>query len=560
MKKIYISFFFILSASVSFAQWTVLSTGVSNTLRSPYFVNGQDGIVVGEAISPFQSPILKTIDGGATWSSKVSGTTNALRAVHFVDANTAFIVGFGGTVLKSIDAGETWSSISIGTAMNLRSLDFPSSDIGYIAGDSGKVLKSVDGGNTWTKQSTQLDATQSIVNIRFVNTEVGYATAGTGFVNGAVIKTTDGGTTWTTVYTNTQGLLGLAVIDENTALAGGGDNTAGFQFIVRTTDGGTTWTEVYDGASLATFRGAAFISPTTGWFAGDVGTLIKTEDGGTTWTDEVVTTNGLLGIQFPNSDTGYAVGALGTIIKYAVECPTLPAIGSIVGSTTVCSGTSYTYSISPVAGADVYTWSVPSGSTFTGSDTIITVTFDTSSGDISVAAINSCDTSTAILSITVNPAPAIPIITFNSGVLSSSSSAGNQWYLNGTAIPGATDQTYTPTQNGTYTVTVTDINGCSSTSAPFEVIGVGINEIATDQISVYPNPFDLYTIVNVSKTTSIENGRIIITDIEGKVVKSIENIHDGLIISRDKLSSGIYFYRLFDNNGNMIHNGKLVAR
>jgi hypothetical protein len=46
--------------------------------------------------------------------------------------------------------------------------------------------------------------------------------------------------------------------------------------------------------------------------------------------------------------------------------------------------------------------------------------------------------------------------------LESSSATGNQWYLGGTAIPGATNQLFTATELGNYTVIVTGANLCSS--------------------------------------------------------------------------------------------------
>ena len=48
--------------------------------------------------------------------------------------------------------------------------------------------------------------------------------------------------------------------------------------------------------------------------------------------------------------------------------------------------------------------------------------------------------------MTVNPIPATPTITSSGGmILTSSSPTGNQWYLNGGIIAGATSQNYTAT-------------------------------------------------------------------------------------------------------------------
>ncbi len=74
--------------------------------------------------------------------------------------------------------------------------------------------------------------------------------------------------------------------------------------------------EVFSGGPEQALRAAEFISPTMGWFVGDSGTLLMTQDAGDTWEQEDVSFNGYLGIQFPTFDTGYVVGALGTIIKY----------------------------------------------------------------------------------------------------------------------------------------------------------------------------------------------------------------------------------------------------
>lgn len=48
------------------------------------------------------------------------------------------------------------------------------------------------------------------------------------------------------------------------------------------------------------------------------------------------------------------------------------------------------------------------------------------------------------------------------------------WYRDGAPVPGATGTVFTPTQNGTYTVEMTDVFGCTVFSAPLELLTVGV--------------------------------------------------------------------------------------
>lgn len=91
--------------------------------------------------------------------------------------------------------------------------------------------------------------------------------------------------------------------------------------------------------------------------------------------------------------------------------------------------------------------------------------------------------------VTVNPAPEVPTITQAENILASSSPTDNQWYFNGTPIPGATGQFHTATQSGFYQVEVTNIYGCSSISALLNVIISNVsNENPAHRILIYPNP------------------------------------------------------------------------
>ncbi|MEI6575172.1 MAG: LamG-like jellyroll fold domain-containing protein [Bacteroidota bacterium] len=87
-----------------------------------------------------------------------------------------------------------------------------------------------------------------------------------------------------------------------------------------------------------------------------------------------------------------------------------------------------------------------------------------------------------------NATPPIPTVTFVSGALHSSATTGNQWYFGTNLLTGATQQNYTPTQYGNYTVKVSTISGCSSTSTPFNYNTTGIESPNAAELSFSPNP------------------------------------------------------------------------
>jgi len=65
------------------------------------------------------------------------------------------------------------------------------------------------------------------------------------------------------------------------------------------------------------------------------------------------------------------------------------------------------------------------------------------------------------------------VISFDFPDLTVSAGGSAQWFLDGTPISGATANTHTPTQNGTYTVEMNSF-GCVNTSPPFQFLSTGI--------------------------------------------------------------------------------------
>jgi hypothetical protein len=93
------------------------------------------------------------------------------------------------------------------------------------------------------------------------------------------------------------------------------------------------------------------------------------------------------------------------------------------------------------------------------------------------------------LNLTINSTP--DLTTNLSGVTigANQSGATYQWVNcgTGTAIAGATSQTYTATANGDYAVVVT-ISGCGDTSACVTITGLGLESNDDNTFLVYPNP------------------------------------------------------------------------
>jgi subtilisin-like proprotein convertase family protein len=105
--------------------------------------------------------------------------------------------------------------------------------------------------------------------------------------------------------------------------------------------------------------------------------------------------------------------------------------------------------------------------------------------------------------LTVNPVPLVTIgasdltlIPGGTSVLSTAvspnaaASGGYQWFLNGSPIPGANSSSYIANINtlGTYTVRVSDVNGCVSNAGASTPNNIVITDTASTKLWIYPNP------------------------------------------------------------------------
>lgn len=146
----------------------------------------------------------------------------------------------------------------------------------------------------------------------------------------------------------------------------------------------------------------------------------------------------------------------------ATGCTTPDQPAAITGTVTVCAATSQIYSVTAVAGATAYSWTLPSGWTGASTTNAITVITGNTSGNVSVTASNTCGSGTArTLAVTVLSAPAQPsTITGNAAVC-----AGTAQTYNVVAVNGATSYTWTLPSGWTGASTTNAITATSGSAA-----------------------------------------------------------------------------------------------
>ncbi|MFN4110632.1 MAG: WD40/YVTN/BNR-like repeat-containing protein, partial [Ignavibacteria bacterium] len=374
MKKLYLIFMMLyFSYSFGLAQWRIAFSSTypsGTTFQSIYFVNENVGWAVGS-----DGIILKTTDGGNSWTQQVSNTTSTLYFIQALDENNLFACGGNRNFLKSTDGGNTWSVNIIdvipeptGTIKKIKFFDL---NTGYLllsySTTVGRIYKTTDGGTTWTQQYA--NTSNNLNDFDFASPSAGVAV---GKSVGVLLYTTDGAT-WNQAPTPSLGgfnytrsdVRGVKMINASTAVAvGWGSFAAGLQpsIHLKTTDGGANWTYMtqteqnrsYDNLYNVWFkdqnnglaiggavRGSVIERTTDGgvnwipiaapfgptlygiygigdkiWISGSDGLIAYSPDFGNTWiklTPVPATT--IYDIQFAGNNGGFAAGYQGTFLK-----------------------------------------------------------------------------------------------------------------------------------------------------------------------------------------------------------------------------------------------------
>ena len=253
-----------------------------------------------------------------SWQVLNSNTTKKLSSVCFVTADVGYIVGENGLIIKTIDGGNNWSTQTSNTTNSLNSVLFINADTGFAVGDGGTILKTLNGGVNWTESSG--GTANDLFSIFFTNTNIGYI----GGDAGLLLKTIDGGINWglpqktSLPITAHYPCFSLFFTSENVGYA------ASYMGLhPKTIDGGLTWTGTepmgaYGGIVGGALTSVYFVDANTGFITEqDLKTIYKTTDGGENWNSRTLGPDyyDMYSVHFSSVDTGYVVGSGGKIFR-----------------------------------------------------------------------------------------------------------------------------------------------------------------------------------------------------------------------------------------------------
>jgi hypothetical protein len=213
----------------------------------------------------------------------------------------------------------------------------------------------------------------------------------------------------------------------------------------------------------------------------------------------------------------------------------LPVV-NLGNDTSFCAGNSLILNAQN-AGA-TYLWS-------TGSSTQTINVNATGIYGVGVTDINGCKGSDTI-QVTANPSPIVNLgadVTINAAsYIINAGNAGSTYLWN----TGATTQTLTVTINGTYSVTVTNANGCSTSDTikvTFEPTGIKDVNTAEHLVKVIPNPTK--DIIHIqTDDDKLINQLATLTDAYGRVLRTITIKSKSQELSLDNLAQGMYFLKI----------------
>lgn len=223
---------------------------------------------------------------------------------------------------------------------------------------------------------------------------------------------------------------------------------------------------------------------------------------------------------------------------------------TITGNNTVCSGQAINLT---AGGATTYTWN-------TGATASTIAPTPTANATYSVIGASGSCTNTAVTNITVNSLPNVSASTNNtlicSGQTATLTANGASTYTWSTA-ENTSNINVSPLTQTTYTVEGTGANGCVNSAVITQSVSVctDVNSLVnnTNQISIYPNPFNEKVIINAELNYSDVESTIDVYNTLGSLVYTTVIKEEKTEIDLRNQAMGVYFINVTIDRVTSIH-------
>ena len=192
----------------------------------------------------------------------------------------------------------------------------------------------------------------------------------------------------------------------------------------------------------------------------------------------------------------------------------------ILGPVKICSlPSTKAYYIPDLGSGYSYNWTVSGGNIASGQGThSVTVSWtDSQNKSVTVNFAGKCKSFSLNLPVGNAATLQAPVINASGDTLSTITATSYQWYLNGSPISGANQQSYIVQQSGQYQVEIKDNNGCNAFSAITDIIKSSIETTGFGHIKVYPNPF-LSDKFRVQMPEELVGAEVSVLDMNGRLL------------------------------------------